>query len=221
MKHIIFYIIPLVLLLSCKKEAQHHVYQGYEYFPTDTGKWVIYKVDSVIWNEFTGLSDTNVCYIKERIQSKFTDNTNKTAQRIERSVRFSDTSSWVVKDVWVSSINETQAEMAEENVRYIKLSFPIVSGGEWNGNALNGLGMRVFKYKDVFNSASINGLQLDSAVTVIERDDFIPLYSRDFDEEIYVKNIGLAFRRNYHVKFRTDGSTRSGSDVIYYLQSHN
>ena len=47
---------------------------------------------------------------------------------------------WILGDVWTQKRTTNTAERVEENVRFIKMEFPVKDGGTWQGNAYNMLG---------------------------------------------------------------------------------
>ena len=79
MKHkwnIRFFITILVFLLAaCKKETETlNVDLGLNYFPEDSGTYVVYKVDSTIYDDFTATVRKSTVYLKEVISKQFPDN---------------------------------------------------------------------------------------------------------------------------------------------------
>jgi len=131
-------ITALVLIVcSCKRETELPVDMGYKYFPVNIGHWVIYDVDSVSHNDFTGTVDSFKFQIREQIESVFNDNEGRPTQRIERYKRISDTSAWFIKDVWTQNLTSTTAERTEENIRIVKLIFRPEAGAKWDGNIYN------------------------------------------------------------------------------------
>lgn len=85
MKHIysiiVFFVILVSVLTGCKKETDISDYDyGYNYLPDDSGRFVIYKVDSVIYNDFDNSRRYSTIYLKEKIGEQFTDNLGRTAK---------------------------------------------------------------------------------------------------------------------------------------------
>ena len=86
MKHQLFLFAASLLLASCKKETETVNFDlGYNYFPDDSGSFVIYKVDSVLYNNFNPaqLKRYSSYYLKEIINEQFIDNLGRTAKRVE------------------------------------------------------------------------------------------------------------------------------------------
>lgn len=201
------YLLPCLALLlltstfSCKKDstlAPEPFYRNY--FPNQAGTYIIYACDSIIYDDFNQSVDTNSFLIKEYYQSVFTDNSGREAIRIERWKKPADTLSWFLKDVWYCVKTDAQVEKVEEDVRYVKLVFPVRDGVEWNGNALNALDERTFTMKDVHQSYSTGAMNFDSTVTVVNTDPS-NLVSEYRSTEIFAANVGMIYKQFKDVKY--------------------
>ena len=180
---------------------------------------MVYNVDSVSYNDFTGTVDSFHYQIKEYVESVFTDNSGRRSQRLERYIRYSDTAAWKIKDVWFETLTSSCAERVEENLRIIKLIFPVRESLKWNGNNYNMLGEQVYKYQDVHKVATINHTILDSTVTVVQKNGST-LISEDFQEEIYAAHIGLVYKKYVSLEKEPVGTIKSGTDYTYTLHSY-
>jgi len=202
----------LIALSSCNENTVKEtieVDQGYEYFPLEVGKYITYQVDSVIYdvgNNVT-LIDTIRTYIKEEITDTLVDNTGETVYRIQRYERSNVNDNWRVKDIWTSARTRAQAEKVEENLRFIKMVFPVTEGIEWNGNIfidestiipIAGESIEVFKnwlYKieSMDQSETIGDFTFDR-VTTVSQADSENLIELRFSIEKYAEDIGLVYR---------------------------
>jgi hypothetical protein len=197
-----------VCWFSCKKDNELHYDAGYGYSPTDVGRYVIYDVDSVIYNAFNHDTIHYKYQLKEYLQSVFPDNEGRPSLRIERSVRaYSstlpyDSIPWVLKNVWYSTRTPTDFERVEDNVRYVRLSFPTVNFRNWNGNAQNTLGDWEYAYNGTDQKLNVNGLHFDSTLTVNEHID-TNLLTYQVYTELYAKNVGLISRQVIDVSANT------------------
>ncbi len=207
-----------VFLSSCKKETAIPVDMGYKYFPVNTGHWVIYNVDSISYNDFTHQVDSFRYQIKELVESDFYDNSGRLSQRVERYIRYSDTSEWKIKNVWCETLTASCAERVEENLRMIKLVFPVKDSAAWNGNSYNNLGEQKYTYCNVHAPVTINAIFLDSTVTVLQK-DFTSIISEDFQQEVYAAHIGLAYKKYVSLIKEPTGVIKSGINYSYTLQS--
>ena len=204
-KIISFFFVLLVVVsgsISCKKEIDPDPDMGYNYFPNQVGKYVIYDVDSFYYNDFNVplTIDTFKFQIKEKIQSTYLDNQNRTALRLERYVRYyNDTipfSSlpWVLRDVWAANRTATSAEKVEENERFIKLAFAVKKDQTWNGNAQNTLGEQTYSFEFINQARTIGGTAFDSVLQVNQLDESSLVKKRYYIEK-YAKRTGLVYKQ--------------------------
>lgn len=209
---IFFLFILAINIVSCTEEVQTLPYMGYDYFPDTTGHYVIYRVDSIWTDDAFNRKDTFIFKLKERIESKFLDNENRMSQRLERfktdtnlDFVFND-----ISDVWYATLTAARAEKIEENVRYVKLIFPVENDKTWNGNAFNteedfGTEYKFLKVHEPFTD-TLTGFHFDSTVTVLQI-DWQPLFDyRIHVVEVYAKNIGLVYKYYYKVSRQNVGS---------------
>jgi hypothetical protein len=219
--YITFFCFAGILYSSCKQDTLAPVDVGYAYYPSNIGHWILYDVDSTYYDGFTHTVRNYTFKINEKVESSFYDNQNRLTQRLERYKQLSDSTSWFLKDVWISNITSTTAEKVEENIRFIKLVFPINSSQIWDGNALNSEGSMDYEYDNLFQPYTVNGVTYDSTVTVIENVDS-NLISVKYMIEVYAKNVGLIFRRYKDVQKMPDplhDSITSGIDYTYRIRS--
>ncbi len=172
---------------------------GFGYFPVEIGHYVVYKADS-IWHDnptegVPGVHDTSSYFIKELIESDFTDASGGLSQRLERYKRHTSDEPWRLVDVWFISRNSLNAQKVEENVRYIKMGFPIAPGSTWDGNALNINDRWTYRYDSLYVDRIYGNTQYPRTVKVLQIDN------KNFVEdqlayEIYAPQVGLVLR--YH-----------------------
>jgi len=208
--------LPLICILifySCKKEVEI-VNLHYDYFPIKTGTWVAYNVDSIAHNDFTLTVDTFNFQVKEIIESQFLDNEGRPTQRIERYYRNNADSSWTLRNVWVANRTERDAEKVEDNIRYIKLIFPVVKNAKWNGNSANTLDEVRYEYKNIHSAYTLNSMNFDSCL-VVQHENELSLFSDKFSEEVYANHIGNIYRKYVNLAKLSDGSIKSGYDYSY------
>lgn len=222
------YILPLLVLmtsfiLSCKKDkVEPPVDMGYGYFPVNVGHYVIYQVDSTYYNDFIDSIEVWKYKVKETVESIYTDNSGRKTYRIERLQLNPNSTKWITKDIWAANLNSNNAEKVEENIRYVKLMFPIALDAEWDGNAFNQFSQtetQKYKYTDVHTPYSVNGLNFDSTVTVLQKED-ATLISKDYGKEIYAKKVGLVYKKFQKLELDVSQHIISGSDYTYTILSY-
>ncbi len=220
----------LCILYACKKEKNEPTSDlGYEYFPNEAGRYVIYDVDSIVYDDFENDTDIYKYELKEVIESMFTDNQGRETQRIERYIRkYNDTIPysqlpWTIKDVWYANRTINAAEKVEENERFVKLIFPTKESKTWNGNVYNTRTAWEYEYSDVHEAKSYGSLSFDSTLVVKQYDDEGQiLIHRQLYTETYAKNVGLIYREIIEVKSKNITSKpvmdRITSGVVYKQQ---
>lgn len=218
----------LFVLSGCYREDTELPFIGYVYFPTELGKYVEYRVDSV-WQDDPAGAIANVeahYFLQELNESAFIDEEGRPAIRVERYAKYSPFGEWNMKDVWYKTRTAKVAEQNEENVVFIKQNFPVREGKTWDGNAKNTLlslqemynqttvpAVWDYQYKDVNQPYTINGFTFDSTVTVVQIDRPALAGLDVYAKEVYAKNVGLI-----HKQMRMYNIQGADSVGFYYEQ---
>ncbi len=198
-------------IISCKPQEQDlsAIDLGYDYFPNSVGSYIVYQVDST----YFGLVEEEYTYqIKELISESFADDVGQLAVKVERYYRHFGNEPWILMDVWVQKRTTTAAERVEENVRFIKLEFPIAEGGTWQGNAYNGLGDWQYKYENVNQPVDIGELEFDKALKVNQLYS-INLIEENIAYEIYALGVGMVAKQFTDVEYQN--GIPAGVDLRY------
>ncbi len=189
-------------ITACKKkktEAPPDV--GYDYAPETIGKYVVYDVDSTVFDDFAHDTTYHKYRIKEKLAESFTDNQGRPAIKLIRYIKkynpavSYDQMAWTIKDVWNYTKTKTALEVVEENVRYTKLIFPVKTDEIWNGNAQNTSDELDYKYLFTDQNHVVNSITLNNVLCVEQKDDKRKnAIHRQYYVEKYAKNIGLVYR---------------------------
>jgi len=133
MKKIILLIIPILFFGCAKRELDdHQTDMGYEYFPVKVGQYRTYAVDSIVFGQ-TG-ADTLSSQIKETIVEELGEGKDKKFRVLREWRRHSD-DDWQTNTVWWIVKEDNRIIQTEENLKFIKLTFPVKLGTSWGGNA--------------------------------------------------------------------------------------
>ena len=190
------------------------VVKGFNYYPISVGKYIIYEADSIVYQSQSGgtcnfIQDTSHFYLKEEVVGTYIDNTGKENFIIERFIRYNQNDPWEVTDVWNTFMSETQVERVEENLRFIKMVFPVSEGISWNGNAffkdttltLAGEVIDFYKhwsqeyeYTGVDLPEMINNIEYDSVSTIVQSAPSENKVNHRYSIEKYARNIGLVYK---------------------------
>lgn len=185
------FLLTLVVLTSCKEKRGSETDLKQEYFPTTRGLWIEYDVTDI---RHDVQSDTSIYQLREIIAGDFIDDEGRLAQRIERFWRPDSTQQWEIKDVWTAVRQANRAEKTEEDVRFIKLGFPVDFFKTWNGNAFNTGKEWEYYYKKVDDTLTVGGIFFDTIAEVNQRNN-INFAEYEIASEIYAKHIGLVYKR--------------------------
>lgn len=200
---------------SCNEESTPPLTINMSYFPLSPGKYIIYDVDSTGYSSFDGTVKVSSYQVMEELDSPFMDNEGNEAFKVIRSRRADENSAWRITDIWTTNITEHTAEKVEENLRFIKLDFPVNIGKRWYGNAKiltdsNQTYLKdwVYEYTAVHEQVTLNGVSFDSTVTVMQHDEQ-NLIEQIIYYEQYAAGVGLIYKKEQQTEtqpgFPTDG----------------
>jgi len=208
----LFIVIVVATFFGCSKTVvdDYQVDFGYDYFPIEIGKYRTYVVDSVLYdigdNEEIIVTNSTT-YEMHLVSDTITDNLGRLGYKIERYTRTSDTLDWEIKDIWTTIRTNEGAEWIEENLRFLKLVFPLKASVEWDGNQyidittivpIAGESVEVFKswsYEalSINESEAIDDMVFDSVATISQANSENLIELR-YSQEKYAKDIGLIYR---------------------------
>ncbi len=201
MKNYLLIIICICFLASCTKENTIEVSTTnyfYQYFPTDSGIIRYYQADSIFWDANNQAALDTIRYeIKEVIAGNYFDNENEICQRIERYKKDVN-GNWIIWKVLSDKRIQFNAERYIDNIRFIKLKFPLNTTEKWNGNALNTLDAQYYQITDVHQPENINTLAFDSVCTVLQ-DNYIDATRQFYGMEKYAARIGMIYHREKNI----------------------
>jgi hypothetical protein len=215
--------LPLLLMLvfvACKKSSDTFNSAAIkDYAPFAVGKYISYKLDSIVIINFGASLVTRSYQVKFQVDAQITDNLGRPAYRIVRYIRSNATNPWVSDATFMAVNTGTTLEFIENNLRYIKLSLPIKDGFKWKGNSyvdtyslnseLKYLDDWDYEYDSVGVHANIGIYSLDSTLKVNQRDEIIgnPADPNAYSEknvsvEKYAAGIGLVYRSFLHTEYQ-------------------
>jgi len=195
----------LLLLSACGREVETFEPIAYDYSPMDSGKYIVYQVDSVIYNEYEQSIDTNSYEIRYEYGRSETDAADELIYRLNRYERRNSSENWQLKEVFAAKNINYQHQLVEDNQRLIKLTYPIAAGGQWNGlpyirrdTSIEIIGGSInlykdwdeFSYEEVGVAYDINGLSFDTTLVVLQVDKTNNI-ERRYSKERYAKGVGL------------------------------
>lgn len=190
---------------GCKKEEAAAPDLGYGYYPRSLGSWVEYQVDSS-WRDDPSAVSGSVSYrLLEKVVQYYTDDEGRACQMIHRFVKDAD-DNWVVRDVWTTTRNSTAAEMTEENLRLLKLTFAVNNGVSWDINVLNAEDELEVAYREKDTPWSAGDLSFEKTVLVKNTVPPNIIDRRNFEER-YAEGVGMVskYREETNTQFDQQG----------------
>jgi hypothetical protein len=216
-RHWSFAIGNLLLLLvvffvpSCKDEQDDFKADyEYEYYPLDSGRYIIYDVDSITYRwqptvgtDYVQYRDTIRYQLKEFYAGEFFDSFQGNLKyRIEYSKRKNENEPWQNDRVWYALKTSTSLQRQEDDLRFLKLVFPPRQDYTWDGTSLipktgiyEFLTDWKFKYVDVGKPLSVNGKDFEKTLTVTHiNTGESNLLEYQYSKEIYAKGVGIIYK---------------------------
>ncbi|TVQ14186.1 MAG: hypothetical protein EA361_08320 [Bacteroidetes bacterium] len=220
---LMFILMMGLLMTSCETSEGEPVYIGYEYFGQTEGKWLVYEVDSTVYDDFLGEVFHYQYQVKE-VNAGFLDTlTGNDKMRLERFFRNNDQDPWQIKNVWTSQLTKDKALRTEENITYVKLSFPLWinpeiagRGNQWDGNVYNVKPSQDYIIKYLHEPMQLGTLVFDSTLRVLQK-DFKTLIGEELQYEIYSTHIGMIRKKYIDLSTDIDGTIVRGVDYSYDL----
>lgn len=210
-----------VFCFSCKKDKDDYIAPdiGQSYAGLELGKYVVYDVDSLFYNDFTATIDTAIYKIKEVVAESYLDLEGEEAFKINRFRKDHDTLSWVLIDVWNAKLTTTNYQKTEENVRFVKLIFPVRENVVWNGNSMNNLASRDYSYEYIDKAETIGGKSLELVLKVNQYEELNLIQQKQFIEK-FASGVGMVYRKNMDLVRDDFNSPWRGYEITYTLNSY-
>ena len=229
-----------ITLFSCIRKGDDK-YGGdisKSFFPLQFGRYVVYDVDSTLWDDFHQVKTLHRYQMRYTIADTFRDNEFRLSYRMNVHIRPNDTFQWKTHRVIYVTPTPTRLEWVEENIRFIKLVFPVADNIEWKGNSLIAAGDQdyqyfqdwTYKYANFTLPFNDGKVMFNNTVTVNQVDEQQndpetrpAAYSfKTYGKEVYASDVGMVYREMTHwiydpgvVKYR------KGYSVVMRAVDHN
>lgn len=193
---LLYLLISASLLTGCAPNIEPPLEFGYNFIPIDTGRYYIYDVDSMYFDctAVPQANDTFHYQIKEFYPYTFVDGMGDTVVCCTRYYRTDTTQPWAITggtNVWWIKRTTSRFEKREENLTYVKMTYPIDEDYSWDGNAYNPLGQQEYYYGSRDLAFNNGILSFDSTITVYQMVDTITVLKYNYCTETYARNIGM------------------------------
>jgi hypothetical protein len=205
--------IILVSISACKRviDIPIDINEGKNYYPVVKGKFIEYRVDSIIYDDFANTTISKTSYIKDEIDSSFKDLEGRANNYVIRSEKLTLDSPYIFKYAYYVNQNNNTYEVVDNNLRFVKLVFPISLKNNWEGNKYifspvssnpnYWLNNWLYKYTEYDVPLILDSLRFDKTLTVLQEDESSNngdtsasnpvLTDYIYSREQYARNVGL------------------------------
>lgn len=216
-------LLTLITTIGCKRTVYRHPDDSPPsyYLPLQVGKYAIYQLDSLNFYYY-GQLDTITRYLaKDAVEDSIVDNLGHVSYMVVRYLSpASGPTEWTPSLTMKVTPSSQSVQVLENNLRYIKLAYPMKEGLTWSGNSFlpddpyqdlfdytsaanRALNTWTYTYQNVNQPFTAGNQTYDSTVTVLQDDDStnIPILidsafaTRTYWTETYAKNVGLIYRK--------------------------
>jgi hypothetical protein len=218
-------VLSLAFLFSCGTDSSLPKINERLYYPLRVGDFRIYKINETKIKPFD-LEEIFNYEVKTVVTDSFANASGAYSYIVQRYKRTTTTSAWESLDTWSARADEKEVVVSEGNVPFVKLSFPVQSDREWNGNAYNNQESNEFcegsgaASCDLYAFGQVNktytttgGLSFDNTIEVIQNNNLDIFVERNIRKEIYGWEVGLVFREITILKYCTKGPC-SGKQMV-------
>jgi hypothetical protein len=197
----------LQFFACCKKPANQNfqINYQYSYYPIDSGHYIIYNVDSVAF-DYDGIN-----YNRDTVQYQMMAVFGDTIHDLLDSVNFLVTyytrpnasAQWGSPYISYGLRTQTNLQVVENDIRFIKMVFPPQLNETWNGNLYVPIdnnpnsAYTIFEnwnyyYENIDTDMVLNGLTYNKTIEVSEVNSINQL-TKEVRTEIYAQNVGLIY----------------------------
>ena len=249
-------LVPVAVVLvfsfySCERKIEDFKSEAItDYLPLAIGKYITYRIDSTVFTNAGRSEAIHKYQVKHVVDAQVTDNLGRPSYRIIRYLRDSaGTQPWIINSTYFITSLSDEAEVVEDNLRFIKLRMPFKLNVEWKGNKYlssdpytslytfsNDDNMNDWDYNyDQFDATTtIGGKTVNDVYTVLQIDESLnaPVTdtrsygSRTLATEKYAKTIGLVSRDYILWEYQPNtgssgGGYKTGFGIKMWMIDHN
>jgi len=242
--------ILISFLFSCNEKEEFTSEALSDYMPLAIGKYITYRIDSLVYTNFGRTTEIHKYRIKNLIESQITDNQGRPTYRVFRYISDSTgTVPWQPAGTFYITPLADQVEVGEDNLRFIKLHLPFKNGFSWKGNKylpLDPYGPLYnfsnddnmedwdYYYDGEASSFSYRGINYSNVYTIEQADESfnVPITTptayaaKSRSVERYSKGIGPVFRQFELWEYQPNpggsgGPYFTGFGITMWMVDHN
>jgi hypothetical protein len=241
----------LIYFTSCEKETE--VFESEtidDYMPLAVNKYIVYRLDSTVFTNQGRNEEIHKYQVKYEVESQQMDNAGRPSFRVFRYITDSaGTQPWAPNGTFFITPLADQAEVIEDNLRFIKLHLPLKTNVTWKGNKYltsdpyaslfqfsndDNMNEWDYDYEQYEASITIDGKTINDVYTVTQIDEALnaPVTdtrsygARSLGIEKYAKNIGLVYREYILWEYQPNtggsgGGYKTGFGIKMWMIDHN
>jgi hypothetical protein len=242
----------LLIAVGCKKSTVSNAVPVASYFmPLQVGKSITYRLDSLTFYYY-GQLDTVTSYLAmDSVETATEDNQGRPSWLVTRYLSdLSGTTPWTPSETYLVTPTGQDVEVVENNLRFIKLAYPVNQNFSWAGNdylpynpyqdfflfsydSHINLGAWTYAYQQVNTPFLIGNTGYDSTATILLDSNYLNVPITDptvpasvaYWTETYAKNIGLIYRHTamweYQPPTQSQLGYKIGFEVTLTIIGHN
>jgi hypothetical protein len=192
----------VLLQIACTKSSNDGplLLNAKDYFPLDSAKYWLYQATFIHVDAAVNVFDTNRVELK--MKYKYYDDSLE-VHVLERYLREDSSAAWSPYDIITVTWKDGMMQWVEDNLRYVKLTDPVLEDKSWDGNSYNILTDWNYYYSDLNTSFEVDEHSFSSTIRVEKRDiKNVIREQRAF--EVYAKDLGSVYE--YGADFTYQGS---------------
>jgi hypothetical protein len=231
-----------LIVTGCKKSTVSKAVSVASYYmPLQVGRTITYRLDSLTFYYY-GQLDTVTSYLAmDSVEEETADNQGRPSWLVTRYL--TDTAGinpWAPTETYMVTATGSDVEMVENNLRFVKLAYPVNSNFTWAGNdylpynpyqdfflfsydSHINLAEWTYAYEQVNTPFTVGNQHYDSTATVLLDSNYlnVPIFdptvpaSVAYWTETYAKNVGLIYRHTAMWEYQPP--TQSGTQLGYKI----
>ncbi len=215
-KYLLFFILML-LCWACANDVEMVIKEDADFYPVRVGLFFIYDVAETKYLPVEGKKDFTY-QLKLVVTDSFQNTAGGITHVVQRLTRTGSATTFDYLDTWSVRKEASQVVVNEENIAFVKLAFPLVTGKEWNGNAFNTLGGEetcgqvttfscdLYRVEREAVPFELNGETLIETIEVVQNNNVDLIVKQDVRKEIYARNVGMVYKESTILNYCTVGA---------------
>ena len=215
-----FALLSTVIIFTACEDGDDHVRRNdHQYIPLRKGWFQIYDVEETRYQ--LGNPETNRYQLKAVVADSFPNAEGNYTYVVHLSKKSAGSDEWLANATHSVRINTKEAVVSEGSTAYVVLSFPVVQGISWNGNAYNDVinpntntGLDVYTVESA-GVQVVNSKEFLDCVSVQQEDNNETIVFKDQRREVYARNVGLILKETTQLHYCNDEDRNCiGQEII-------